>query len=167
MLSMCARMAATSAARSSSCWCACACAVTANASVNTRYFIAARIGRRSAGLKDEYANGAFVDASGRPVAPAAEAAIACGVPARRVRPWMLVSAAWIVPAVFATLNELAQRRLGGQPRPSLPELLFAGGDWLLYAFLTPGVFAISRRWPLSRPHVARRVFVHLGMSLLF
>jgi len=80
---------------------------------------------------------------------------------------MLVSAAWIVPAVFATLNELAQRRLGGQPRPSLPELLFAGGDWLLYAFLTPGVFAISRRWPLSRPHVARRVFVHLGMSLLF
>jgi len=80
---------------------------------------------------------------------------------------MLVSAAWIVPAIFAALNELAQRRLSGQPPPPVPELLFASGDWLLYAFLTPGVFAISRRWPLSRPHLARHASVHLAMSLLF
>jgi len=46
-------------------------------------------------------------------------------------------------------------------------LLFAGGDWLLYAFLTPGVFAASRRWPLARPHLARRALAHLAMSLLF
>ncbi len=80
---------------------------------------------------------------------------------------MFVAAAWIVPAILGAVDQLAQRRLGGQPHPSVPELLFAGGDWLLYAFLTPGVFAISRRWPLSRPHVARHAFVHLAMSLLF
>src|SRR5262245_60627805 len=80
---------------------------------------------------------------------------------------MLVSAAWIVPAVFATVNVLAQRRLSGDPPAALGELLFAGGDWLLYAFLTPFVFAISRRWPVSRPHLARHASVQLATSLLF
>jgi two-component system LytT family sensor kinase len=79
---------------------------------------------------------------------------------------MFVAAAWIVPAVFGAVNEVAQKRLFGG-RVSVPELLFASGDWLLYAFLTPGVFAISRRWPLARPHLARRVAFHLAMSLLF
>jgi two-component system, LytTR family, sensor kinase len=79
---------------------------------------------------------------------------------------MLVSAAWIVPAVFGAVNEVAQKRLFGG-RVSVPELLFASGDWLLYAFLTPGVFAISRRWPLARPHLARRVAFHFAMSLVF
>ena len=46
---------------------------------------------------------------------------------------MLVSAAWIVPAVFGAVNEVAQKRLFGG-RVSVPELLFASGDWLLYAF---------------------------------
>jgi two-component system, LytTR family, sensor kinase len=80
---------------------------------------------------------------------------------------MLVSGAWAIPAVLATVNVVAQRRLAGEPSPSAPELLFAGGDWLLYAFLTPGVFVISRRWPLTRPHVAPHALVHLAMSLVF
>jgi two-component system, LytTR family, sensor kinase len=85
----------------------------------------------------------------------------------RARPWMLVSAAWIVPAILGAVNELAQRRLAGQAPPPAPELLFAGGDWLLYAFLTPAVFAVSRRWPLSRPHTVRHALVHVAMSLVF
>jgi two-component system LytT family sensor kinase len=80
---------------------------------------------------------------------------------------MLVSAAWAIPAVLATVNVVAQRRLAGEPPPGARELLFAGGDWLLYAFLTPGVFAASRRWPLSRPRLARHTLVHLAMSLVF
>lgn len=86
---------------------------------------------------------------------------------QRVRPWMLVSAAWIVPAVLAVVNRLAQARIYGAPRPDLAELLFESGDWFLYAFLTPAVFLVSRRWPLARPHLARRVVLHLAMSLLF
>ena len=80
---------------------------------------------------------------------------------------MLVSAAWLVPAVFAALDQYAQSRLNNQGPISLRDMLFSAGDWFLYAFLTPGVFAISRRWPLARPHLARRVWLHLGLALVF
>ena len=80
---------------------------------------------------------------------------------------MLVSAAWIGPAVLGGINEVAQQRLWGAQAVRLSAILFASGDWLLYAFLTPAVFAISERWPLARPHVARNAALHLGISLLF
>ncbi|HEX5874417.1 MAG TPA: histidine kinase [Pyrinomonadaceae bacterium] len=85
----------------------------------------------------------------------------------RLRPWMIVSAAWIIPAAFAVVNRIAQARLQGWEPATLRELLFEFFDWLLYAFLTPGVFAISRRWPLLRPHVFRRALLHLLFSVLF
>jgi hypothetical protein len=75
---------------------------------------------------------------------------------------MLVSAAWIGPAVLGAINDLVQGRLYGGPPARLPDLLFASGDWLLYAFLTPAVFAIAERWPLSRPHLVRRTVLHLA-----
>jgi two-component system, LytTR family, sensor kinase len=80
---------------------------------------------------------------------------------------MLVSAVWIAPAVLATVSMVAQRRLNGEPPASLQELLWAGGDWLVYAVLTPPIFAVSRRWPIARPHIARRAALHLGCALLF
>ncbi|MEP6495604.1 MAG: histidine kinase [bacterium] len=84
-----------------------------------------------------------------------------------LRPWMLVSASWIGPAIFATLDRVAQTRLNHWDRPSAPELIFTGGDWFLYAFITPVVFVVSRRWPLTRPHLRRRVAFHLAFALLF
>ena len=33
--------------------------------------------------------------------------------------------------------------------------------------LTPPIFAVARRWPIARPHIARRALLHLGFSLLF
>jgi sensor histidine kinase YesM len=80
---------------------------------------------------------------------------------------MIVSAAWIGPAVFAVINRIAQARLQGWEPATLRELLFEFGDWLLYAFLTPGVFAVSRRWPLARPHLVSRAVLHFFFSLLF
>jgi two-component system, LytTR family, sensor kinase len=80
---------------------------------------------------------------------------------------MIVSAAWIGPATFAVINRIAQARLRGWEPATTRDLLFEFGDWLLYAFLTPGIFAISRRWPLTRPHLVRRVLLHLFNSLLF
>src|SRR4030095_11341561 len=80
---------------------------------------------------------------------------------------MIVSAAWIGPAVFAVINRIAQARLQGWEPATLRELLFQGGDWFLYAFLTPGVFAVSKRWPLARPHLVRRAVLHFFFSLLF
>jgi hypothetical protein len=80
---------------------------------------------------------------------------------------MIVSAAWIVPAVFAVINRIAQARLQGWEPATTRDLLFAGGDWLLYAFLTPGVFAVSKKWPLTRPHLTRRALTHLLFSVFF
>ena len=85
----------------------------------------------------------------------------------RLRPWMIVSAAWIIPAIFAVINRLAQAPLRGWEPATTRELLFEFGDWLLYALLTPGVFAISKRWPLTRPRLGRRIVLHLFMALMF
>jgi signal transduction histidine kinase len=80
---------------------------------------------------------------------------------------MLVSAAWIGPAILGGVDVVVQGRLyGGGPVP-VRAVLFASGDWLVYAFLTPGVFAVSRHWPLARPHLVRRSALHLAVSLLF
>lgn len=87
--------------------------------------------------------------------------------APRFRPWMVVSAAWIVPAAFAAINRIAQTRLHGWDPVTARDLLWSGGDWFVYAFLTPGVFAVSKRWPLARPHLGRRAVAHLAISLLF
>lgn len=85
----------------------------------------------------------------------------------RFKPWMLVSAAWVLPAVFASVNRIAQTHLSGWDPATLRELIWQSGDWLLYAILTPAVFVISSRWPLVRPFLTRRVILHLVFSLLF
>jgi two-component system LytT family sensor kinase len=80
---------------------------------------------------------------------------------------MLVSVAWIVPAGFAAINRIAQTHLNGWDPVTPRDLLWESGDWFLYAFLTPAVFAVSKRLPVVRPHLARRALLHLGISLLF
>ena len=80
---------------------------------------------------------------------------------------MIVSAAWILPAVFAAINRIVQARLQGWEPATIRDVLFEGGDWFLYALLTPGVFAVSKRWPLTRPHLVRRALTHLLFSILF
>jgi sensor histidine kinase YesM len=80
---------------------------------------------------------------------------------------MLVSAVWLAPALFAAINDVAQRRLGWDPPPRFDELLWTAGDWLVYAILTPPIFYVTRRWPIARPHIARRAGLHLIFALLF
>jgi len=80
---------------------------------------------------------------------------------------MIVSAAWILPAIFAAINRVVQARLQGWEPATIRDVLFEGGDWFLYALLTPGVFAISKRWPMTRPHFIRRALIHVLFSILF
>jgi signal transduction histidine kinase len=87
--------------------------------------------------------------------------------APRLRPSLIVSAAWIIPAALAVVDVVAQRRLSGEPHADVSQLVFAGGDWLLYACLTPFVFVLSARWPIARPHLPRNAGVHVALSLLF
>ena len=80
---------------------------------------------------------------------------------------MIVSAAWVLPAAFAVINRIAQARLQGWEPATARDLLFEGGDWFLYAFLTPGVFAVSKKWPLGRPLRVRRALLHLFFAVFF
>src|SRR4026209_2827213 len=80
---------------------------------------------------------------------------------------MIVSAAWIGPAVFAVINRIAQARLQGWEPATLRELLFEFGDWLLFAVLAPFVFVISEKWPLTRPHLVRRAVLLFFVSVVF
>lgn len=89
------------------------------------------------------------------------------MPPRRSRIILIVAALWIAPALLAIINHLAQTRLHGEGLPPLRDLLFTGGDWFVYAFLTPPIFWIAHRWPIVRSRVAGRVALHLGLSLLF
>jgi signal transduction histidine kinase len=80
--------------------------------------------------------------------------------------WVFVSAAWLVPAILASLRQYAQSLLNtGQP-PGWRSLVWEGGDWLLYALLTPAVFWLGRRYPLQRGAIARHIPIHLGASIL-
>ena len=85
----------------------------------------------------------------------------------RVRPWMLVSAAWIGPAILGGIDVIARHYFWGEGPLNVRRALFVSVDWLLYALLTPLVFLLAERWPLSRPYVARRAALHLLFALLF
>jgi two-component system LytT family sensor kinase len=81
--------------------------------------------------------------------------------------WTLISAAWLVPAVLAMVDEYMQARLDGASAPGPGELAWRGGDWLIYGALTPIVFVIARRLPLRRGVLARHVTLHFLISLVF
>lgn len=83
------------------------------------------------------------------------------------RPWMLASAVWVMPALFATIGATVQWRLNGWDQPSLSDILFSGGDWLVYGLLAPIIFWASKKWPVVRPHFASRAWLHIGFALLF
>jgi two-component system LytT family sensor kinase len=80
---------------------------------------------------------------------------------------MIVSLAWTVPALLGAVDALAQHHVWGGPPLQVNDVLFSGGDWLLYALFTPVIFALSRRLPLARPHLWRNALVHVVLSLAF
>lgn len=80
---------------------------------------------------------------------------------------MLASALWILPAILATIDASVQHRLRGGEAASWRQILFAGGDWLIYGLLTPAIFWASARWPVRRPRMLPHATLHLGGALLF
>lgn len=80
--------------------------------------------------------------------------------------WALVSAAWLGPAILAALEAYVQGRLGNRPPASWRTLVWAGGDWLLYALLTPFVFWHARRRPLVRGRILQRLPMHLLAAIV-
>jgi two-component system, LytTR family, sensor kinase len=85
----------------------------------------------------------------------------------RAPAWTLISAAWLVPAILAMVDEYMQARLDNAAAPGLGELAWRGGDWLIYGALTPVVFLIAHRFPLREGVLARHVTLHFLISLVF
>ncbi len=95
------------------------------------------------------------------------AAIASAQPERQrsqLPGFALIFAAWLAPAILSAIDNYMQSRLSNE-RPDWRWVLFSGVDWLLYAVLTPAVFRISRRFPLRREGVARRIALHIACAL--
>ena len=84
----------------------------------------------------------------------------------RLKPWMLVSAVWLAPTVFSIVSLIGQRRLSGEGPASWRDIIWSGGDWLVYAILTPPIFWVSNRWPIARPNIVRRALLHVIFALL-
>jgi signal transduction histidine kinase len=74
--------------------------------------------------------------------------------------WVLVSAAWLGPAILAGFEAYMQARLGNRDAVSWREVVWQGGDWLIYALLTPIVFRLARRFPLRQGEIARHLPIH-------
>lgn len=84
---------------------------------------------------------------------------------RTWRPWALISLAWIVPAILAALASYLQSRVGHWQSPRIRDLIWEGGDWLLYGALTPLVFLLAHRFPLRRGQLARNIPIHFVAAL--
>ena len=79
---------------------------------------------------------------------------------------MLVSLAWLGPALLGFITSLGEAHVFGEPL-DLSAAFFYSVDWLLYAILTPGVFYFARRWPITRPHLVWRTILHIALSVIF
>jgi signal transduction histidine kinase len=79
---------------------------------------------------------------------------------------MLISAAWIGPAILAGLDAYMQGKLGNRPRVDIWSLLWQSGDWLLYAALTPLVVWLARCLPLRGGQLRRNIPIHVLASLI-
>lgn len=78
--------------------------------------------------------------------------------------FLLILAAWLVPALLSGFNTYLQARIGRE-QPDWNWILFNAIDWLLYALLTPLVFRASGEFPLRRPQLVRNVLIHFAGSL--
>lgn len=86
---------------------------------------------------------------------------------RRTPPiWLIVSLAWIFPALLAALQRYMQGALGNWDPAGPRQLLWEGADWLVYGLLTPLVFLAAGRWRLTRDTIARRVPLHVLFAIL-
>lgn len=84
----------------------------------------------------------------------------------RLPVWTFVSAAWLGPAVLAAFQVYVEGRMRGSEPATWRALLWQGGDWLICAVLTPPVFWLAARYPLTRATLARNLPLHVLCAIL-
>lgn len=78
---------------------------------------------------------------------------------------MIVSAAWVVPAILGAATEIV--RHAGSGGATFAAVFAGASDWLIYALLTPLVFMFSAALPMRRPHLWWRFSAHMIGALVF
>ncbi|HJU74049.1 MAG TPA: histidine kinase [Gemmatimonadaceae bacterium] len=82
-------------------------------------------------------------------------------------PWLLLSAACLVPAVLDVLQGYVQGRLNPENAMPWRWQLWSAFEWIILGALIPITYFLGRRYPLRQPHVARHLVVHaLGALVL-
>jgi signal transduction histidine kinase len=67
---------------------------------------------------------------------------------------------------MAAFGAFLEIRFGGWTDGTWRNVVFQGGDWMLYGLLTPFVFMLGRRFPLKRGQLLRSIPLHFGGSIL-
>jgi len=89
---------------------------------------------------------------------------------RRARPkwWIVVPLVWAVPGTVAALQSLTSAMYSTRGIGSR-DWIFAAAQfprYMLWAALTPLIFAAVRRFPFQTPRLARSIAIHFCIALL-
>ncbi len=82
------------------------------------------------------------------------------------RPWLLMSAACLVPAVLDVLQSYVQGRIDPQNAASWRWMLWSAFEWIILGALIPITFFLGRRYPLKAPHLGKHIAIHLAGAMI-
>lgn len=85
---------------------------------------------------------------------------------RITTPWLLLLAAWTVPALLSTFETIAFSRLGPNPIEVWRAFASEAPGWYAWAAFTKLIVLLAHRFPLQRPLRVRAVVIHVGAFLL-
>jgi len=77
--------------------------------------------------------------------------------------WLSILSAWLALSLITT----AQRFVAGEPGSFLVYLFWTGAVWIYWALVTPLIFWLGRRIPLSRRSLSYALPAHFGLAILF
>jgi len=78
----------------------------------------------------------------------------------RARAWLAVWGGWTALALFFGISSSLTYLSTGRPANWSLSLERSLSQWWLWAIATPAIVALSRRFPIRRPHAARNLLVH-------
>ncbi|MGH7693765.1 MAG: hypothetical protein ACRENH_02235, partial [Gemmatimonadaceae bacterium] len=82
------------------------------------------------------------------------------------RPWLLMSAACLVPAVLDVLQSYVQGRIDPQNASPWRWMIWGGFEWIILGALIPITFFLGRRYPLRHPNLGKHIAIHLAGAMI-
>jgi two-component system LytT family sensor kinase len=79
--------------------------------------------------------------------------------------WLVIASACVIPAVVNAFTAYINSRVG-DGSANWGDIVFAGGDWLIFGLLTPIAYVLAHRYPPGRKKIAQTVIAHSTGALL-